>query len=268
MPPARPPATSVPLYPGAVGKRRQPAVEGRPPGKVAKASRTKAPRRAEWQKPTKAWRAPRVLSPAPPMVTNPYGPLEDLPLDPPDFSGGEEPERRMPRHRRRRHSSKTETGQTDPSGTGPTDAPISPSRSGPSATSRHSVNEAPAIHQLARPHQPSFFLPGRVGGLSIQVLVDTGCTTNLLSKRIFDQLPRSIQAGREEYVAHGIMANGARLAFSGLLRTELRVRQYHGEETFVVGEIDEDAILGMPFLAIMSASLISSGIHSPYKDRN
>ena len=92
-------------------------------------------------------------------------------------------------------------------------------------------------------------MPGRVGGLPIQVLVDTGCTTNLLSKRIFDQLPRNIQAGREEYVAHGSMANGARLAFSGLLRTDLRVRQYHGEETFVVGEIDADAILGMPFLA-------------------
>ena len=83
----------------------------------------------------------------------------------------------------------------------------------------------------------------------MQVLVDTGCTTNLLSKRIFDQLPKHIQAGREEYAAHGIMANGARLAFSGLLRTDLRVRQHQGKETFVVGEIDEDAILGMPFLA-------------------
>ena len=83
----------------------------------------------------------------------------------------------------------------------------------------------------------------------MQVLVDTGCTTNLLSKRIFDQLPKNIQAGREEYAAHGIMANGARLAFSGLLRTELRVRQHHGEEIFMVGDIDEDVILGMLFLA-------------------
>ena len=83
----------------------------------------------------------------------------------------------------------------------------------------------------------------------MQVLVDTGCTTNLLAKRIFDQLPPRIQATREEYAAHGIMANGARLAVSGLIQIDFRVRQNHGEETFVVGDIDEDVILGMPFLA-------------------
>ena len=45
------------------------------------------------------------------------------------------------------------------------------------------------------------------------------------------------------------MANEARLAFSGLIQTELRVRQHHRNEMFVVGDIDEDVILGMPFLA-------------------
>ena len=83
----------------------------------------------------------------------------------------------------------------------------------------------------------------------MQVLVDTGCTTNLLAKRIFDQLPQKTQATNQEYAAHGIMANGARLAFSGLIKTDFRVRQHHGEETFVVGDIDEDVVLGMPFLA-------------------
>ena len=83
----------------------------------------------------------------------------------------------------------------------------------------------------------------------MQVLVDMGCTTNLLAKKVFDQLPQRIQATKEEYVAHGIMANGARLAFSDLVQADFRVRQHHGDETFVVGDIDEDVILGMPFLA-------------------
>ena len=83
----------------------------------------------------------------------------------------------------------------------------------------------------------------------MQVLVDTGCTTNLLAKRIFDQLPQRIQATKEENAAHGIMANGARLAFNGLVQADFQVRQHHGDGKFVVGDIDKDVILGMPFLA-------------------
>ena len=83
----------------------------------------------------------------------------------------------------------------------------------------------------------------------MQVLVDTGCTTNLLAKRISDQLPQKTRATKEEYAAHSIMANGARLAFSGLIQTDFWVWQHHGDETFVVGDIDEDVTLGMPFLA-------------------
>ena len=115
------------------------------------------------------------------------------------------------------------------------EGPTSPPRSRPPVPPCSLPSKAPTMHQLAQPHQLSFSLPGRVGGVPVQVLVDTGCTTNLLSKRVFDQLLRNTQAGKEEYAAHGIMANGARLAFSGLLRTELRVRQHHGKETFVVG---------------------------------
>ena len=83
----------------------------------------------------------------------------------------------------------------------------------------------------------------------MQILVDTGCTTNLLAKRIFDQLLQNIRNVREDYAAHGIMHNGTQLVFSGLLQTELHVRQHHGEEVFMIGDIDEDVILGMPFLA-------------------
>ena len=137
----------------------------------------------------------------------------------------------------------------DTAGPGQTESPTSPPRSRIFVPPQRLPCEAPTIHQLTRPHQSSFFLPGRVGIVAVQILVDTGCTTNLLSKRIFDQLPKNTQAAKEEYATHGIMTNVARLAFSGLLQTELRVRQHHGDKVFVVGDIDEDVILGMPFLA-------------------
>ena len=45
------------------------------------------------------------------------------------------------------------------------------------------------------------------------------------------------------------MADGTRLTFYCVDRLTIRLRDLALEETFVVGRISEDAILGMPFLA-------------------
>ena len=37
-----------------------------------------------------------------------------------------------------------------------------------------------------RPHQDSYFLPGKIGGRNVQCLLDSGCMTNILSKHVFD----------------------------------------------------------------------------------
>ena len=47
--------------------------------------------------------------------------------------------------------------------------------------------------ESSRPYQPGMYLPGKVAGAAINLLIDTGSTTNLISKKIFDRLPTSLQ---------------------------------------------------------------------------
>ena len=76
-----------------------------------------------------------------------------------------------------------------------------------------------------RPHQASYFIPGRVEGRPVQFLLDTGCTTNLLGKHVFDRLPERIKSQKEEYSRHGLLADGTRLPFYGILKLDIRLRQ-------------------------------------------
>ena len=106
-----------------------------------------------------------------------------------------------------------------------------------------------AKQNLARPHRSSNFLPGKAVGQAMVYLVDTGCNTNLVSKRVFDHLPKHIQEQRMECDTHGQMTGGTRLPFYRVVQIPIRVRDVKLEEIFVVSQINEDVILGMPFLA-------------------
>ena len=108
---------------------------------------------------------------------------------------------------------------------------------------------------LERPYTTSYFLPGKLEGRPVQFLIDTGCTTNLLSKHVFDRLPERVKSGLEESDSHGVMADGTQLPFYGVLRLPLRVREVKAEEVFVVSRISEDAILGMPFLVAHNCAM-------------
>ena len=114
---------------------------------------------------------------------------------------------------------------------------------------------ANAAEYVDRPFESSYFLPGRMEGVPVQFLLDTGCNTNLLSKKVFDRLPERIRAGLEECNTHGVMADGTRLPFYGVLRVAGRLRDVKIEETFVVSRLGEDVILGMPFLATHQCTL-------------
>ena len=112
-----------------------------------------------------------------------------------------------------------------------------------------------AVRVLERPHKPSYFLPGRLEGRPVQFLIDTGCTTNLLSKQVFDRLPGRIRDLLEESDSHGLLADGTQLPFYGVIRLQVRVRDVKTEDVFVVSQISEDAILGMPFLVAHNCSM-------------
>ena len=75
-----------------------------------------------------------------------------------------------------------------------------------------------AAQNLARPHRSSYFLPGKAAGQAMLYLVDTGCNTNLVSKRVFDHLPKHIQEQRMKCETHGQMADGTKLPFYGVVQ--------------------------------------------------
>lgn len=71
---------------------------------------------------------------------------------------------------------------------------------------------------VVRPYWISYFLPDRIERRPTQVLVDTGCTSNLLSKTIFDrplaQTNNSLEVGQ----SHGVLADGSLVLFYSINR--------------------------------------------------
>ena len=80
-------------------------------------------------------------------------------------------------------------------------------------------------------------MSGKLGGRLVHCLLDTGCTTNILSKRSFDRLPPRIKETLEVKKSHGAMADGTTLPFYGAIRLDLRLRELHLEEIFLVGRV-------------------------------
>ena len=108
---------------------------------------------------------------------------------------------------------------------------------------------------LHRDNQDSYYLPGRVDKLVVQCLIDTGCTTNILAKHVFDKLPASKKSDLEECHSSGTMADGTRLSFYGVVKIPLKLRGVYTEEAFVVCCVNEDIILGMPYLTKHKCSM-------------
>jgi len=95
----------------------------------------------------------------------------------------------------------------------------------------------------------SYFLPGKISGKAATFLLDTGCPTNLLSRRLFDTLGAREPVSLKPYEgAHGTLADGSCIPFYGVISLTGCVRDQVIHETFIVSQQKEDAILGMPFL--------------------
>jgi len=88
-----------------------------------------------------------------------------------------------------------------------------------------------------------------VAGKAVTFLLDSGCTTNLLSRRVFETLPHQDRDRVRPYTGeHGTLADGSCIPFYGIIELPGRVRDQAVQETFVISQLEEDAILGMPFL--------------------
>jgi len=100
-----------------------------------------------------------------------------------------------------------------------------------------------------QPHGNSYFLPVKIAGRAATFLLDSGCTTNLISRQLFDTLSAKVRCELEPYDGeYGTLADGSCIPFSGIIELTGRVRDQAIQETFIVSQLKEDAILGMPFL--------------------
>ncbi|XP_067951770.1 uncharacterized protein [Watersipora subatra] len=85
-------------------------------------------------------------------------------------------------------------------------------------------------------------------GRPAHFLIDSGCTSNLLSRHVFDRLPAGMKAQLVKRTDYGTMADGSRLNFHGMLTVPIRVRSVQVTVSLLVCPLKEDAIIGMPFL--------------------
>jgi len=100
-----------------------------------------------------------------------------------------------------------------------------------------------------QPHGDSYFLPGKVVGKAVTSLLDSGCTTNLLSRKVFETLSRQGRDRVRPYTGEQCaLADGSSILFHGIVELTGCVRNQAVQETFVISQLEEYAILRMPFL--------------------
>jgi len=114
----------------------------------------------------------------------------------------------------------------------------------------HEVPPQETNHSVsAQPYGSSYFLSGKLAGKAVTFLLDTGCTTNLLIRGLFDTLSARDTASLEPYEGeHGTLAYESCIPFYGVRELTGRVCDQVINETFIVSQLKKDAILGMPFL--------------------
>ena len=126
----------------------------------------------------------------------------------------------------------------------------------PEESPRQFLNSSPTIQPVThRPYKSSYFLQGRLEKKPVNFLLDSGCNTNMVSKKVFDSLPSTVQRQVSLCDEHGILADGSHLPFYGNITLQGHVGGVKFQETFVVGVINEDAILGMAFLTAHNCSI-------------
>ncbi len=121
----------------------------------------------------------------------------------------------------------------------------------------------------------ALFLPGKIQGHSVKYLLDTGCSLNLLSRKIFKQLSVETQERIQPFQGAGILADNSILPFDGQLELPIKLRSQSTQVKLVVADIGVDAILGMEFfrdrhcqLLFSESTLVINGIHLSCTDES
>jgi len=116
-------------------------------------------------------------------------------------------------------------------------------------TPRPTVREGQPQQVRTQLHGSSYFLPGKIAGKPATFLLDSGCTTNLISRQLFDTLSTKVRSKLEPYDGeYGTLADGSCIPLYGIIELTGRVRDQAIRETFIVSQLKENAVFGMPFL--------------------
>jgi len=79
-----------------------------------------------------------------------------------------------------------------------------------------------------QPHGNSYFLPGKIAGKAATFLLDSGCTTNLISCQLFNTLSAKVRSELEPYDGeYGTLADRWCIPFYGII--ELTGPGYPGD---------------------------------------
>ena len=151
------------------------------------------------------------------------------------------------------HSKQTlpnqKTGWPPHSGDGKMTCKAKPEDSTPDFLQKEGLGEVQQCNladDLLVPSNP--YMPGRVKGRPLHFLIDTGCTNSILSKRVFDHLPRASRQLLRPSRDGATMADGSRTKIYGQIELDVKLRSIPKTINFQVARTHHDAILGMDFL--------------------
>ena len=93
------------------------------------------------------------------------------------------------------------------------------------------------------------FVYGQIAGQNFKFLVDTGASISVLGKQAFEKLPDSVKSMLKPHDNTVLAAGGTRLSHVGDITLELSLNGQVTVCNFLVADISDDGILGLPFLA-------------------
>ena len=105
-----------------------------------------------------------------------------------------------------------------------------------------STQQLSTSNKVREPHSTSYFIPGKISGKRLRFLLDSWCTTNILSHQVFDRLPSTIKAKIEPLNSSARLAEGTAKMFAGQINLEGRPRVVPIQARFLVTKIKDDAI--------------------------
>jgi hypothetical protein len=127
-----------------------------------------------------------------------------------------------------------------------------PRKKGPKKPSQF-FSPTPTIDIGRISNHAGYYLPGKIAKQSVNFLLDTGCTTSVISPATLKKLPRSVQQQCQQQPGSARTADGNHIPTHGYIVLRGRVRSLPLDHRFLVADISDDAILGMDYFEAQGA---------------